>query len=109
LAAANDNNLNTACNQIDAFINAVIARSGNQLAVDQANQLSITSILVLCHKVAWKRPSDIPPGGSFNDTFFNGSKSPFNGSSLPSGQAAGLFFVAPLREAEPAFVDNRES
>ena len=40
-AAANDNNLNTACIQIDAFINAVIARSGNQLAVDQANQLLV--------------------------------------------------------------------
>jgi hypothetical protein len=41
LAAANDNNLNTAYNQIDTFINAVIARSGNQLAVDQANQLLV--------------------------------------------------------------------
>jgi len=41
-----------------------------------------------------KRPSDIPPGGSFNDTFFNGGKSPFKGSSFPSGHAAGAFSVA---------------
>ncbi len=41
-----------------------------------------------------ERPSDIPPGGSFNDTFFNGSKSPFKGSSFPSGHAAGVFSVA---------------
>jgi membrane-associated phospholipid phosphatase len=41
-----------------------------------------------------KRPSDVPPGGSFNDTFFNGGKSPFKGSSFPSGHAAGAFSVA---------------
>jgi len=41
-----------------------------------------------------KRPSDIPPGGSFNDTFFSGGKSPFKGSSFPSGHAAGAFSVA---------------
>jgi membrane-associated PAP2 superfamily phosphatase len=41
-----------------------------------------------------ERPSDVPPGGSFNDTFFNGSKSPFKGSSFPSGHAAGVFSVA---------------
>jgi YVTN family beta-propeller protein len=41
LAAAKANNLNTACNQIDAFINAVIAQSGNQLAVDPTNQLLV--------------------------------------------------------------------
>ena len=41
-----------------------------------------------------ERPSDIPPGGSFNNTFFNGSKSPFKGSSFPSGHAAGVFSVA---------------
>lgn len=41
-----------------------------------------------------KRPSDVPPGGSFNDTFFNGGKSPFKGSSFPSGHAAGVFSVA---------------
>lgn len=41
-----------------------------------------------------KRPSDVPPGGSFNDTFFSGGKSPFKGSSFPSGHAAGVFSVA---------------
>jgi hypothetical protein len=41
-----------------------------------------------------KRPSDIPVGGSFDDTFFNGGKSPFHGSSFPSGHAAGVFSVA---------------
>src|SRR5215469_16408399 len=41
-----------------------------------------------------KRPSDIPPGGSYDDTFFSGSKSPFRGSSFPSGHAAGVFSIA---------------
>ncbi len=41
-----------------------------------------------------KRPSDIPPGGSYDGTFFSGSKSPFKGSSFPSGHAAGVFSVA---------------
>ena len=41
-----------------------------------------------------KRPSDVAPGASFNDTFFSGGKSPFKGSSFPSGHAAGAFAVA---------------
>jgi membrane-associated phospholipid phosphatase len=41
-----------------------------------------------------KRPSDIPVNGSFEDTFFAGGKSPFRGSSFPSGHAAGVFSVA---------------
>src|SRR5882724_11838465 len=41
-----------------------------------------------------KRPSDVPPGASFNDTFFAGGKSPFKGSAFPSGHAAGVFAVA---------------
>ncbi len=41
-----------------------------------------------------KRPSDVPPGAPFNDTFFAGGKSPFKGSSFPSGHAAGAFAVA---------------
>jgi membrane-associated phospholipid phosphatase len=41
-----------------------------------------------------KRPSDVPPGGSFSDTFFSGGKSPFKGSAFPSGHAAGVFSVA---------------
>lgn len=43
-----------------------------------------------------KRPSDIPPGGSYNDTFFSGGKSPFKGSSFPSGHAVGAFSVATI-------------
>lgn len=41
-----------------------------------------------------KRPSNVPPGGSYNDTFFAGGQSPFKGSSFPSGHAAGVFSVA---------------
>ncbi|MGB9123171.1 MAG: phosphatase PAP2 family protein [Candidatus Angelobacter sp.] len=41
-----------------------------------------------------KRPSDVPPGGDFHNTFFNGGKSPFKGSAFPSGHAAGAFSVA---------------
>lgn len=41
-----------------------------------------------------QRPSDVPPDTSFNDTFFKGGKSPFKGSSFPSGHAAGVFSIA---------------
>src|ERR1700687_4704918 len=41
-----------------------------------------------------RRPSDVPPGAPFNDTFFSGGKSPFKGSAFPSGHAAGVFSVA---------------
>lgn len=41
-----------------------------------------------------ERPSDIRNGKPFTDTFFNGGKSPFKGSSFPSGHAAGVFSVA---------------
>jgi membrane-associated phospholipid phosphatase len=41
-----------------------------------------------------QRPTDVPPGGDFRGTFFNGGKSPFKGSSFPSGHAAGVFAVA---------------
>jgi membrane-associated phospholipid phosphatase len=40
-----------------------------------------------------ERPSDVPVG-SLDDTFFNAGKSPFKGSSFPSGHAAGAFSVA---------------
>jgi membrane-associated phospholipid phosphatase len=36
----------------------------------------------------------VAQGGSFHDTFFSGGKSPFKGSSFPSGHAAGAFSVA---------------
>jgi membrane-associated PAP2 superfamily phosphatase len=41
-----------------------------------------------------RRPSDVPAGAPFNDTFFSGGKSPFKGSAFPSGHAAGVFSVA---------------
>jgi hypothetical protein len=41
-----------------------------------------------------ERPSDVRLEGPFNDTFFSGGKSPFKGSSFPSGHAAGVFSVA---------------
>jgi len=41
-----------------------------------------------------QRPSDIPPGKPFTNTFFNGGKSPFKGSSFPSGHATAAFSVA---------------
>jgi len=41
-----------------------------------------------------ERPADVPAGASFSHTFFNGGKSPFKGSSFPSGHAAGAFSVA---------------
>jgi membrane-associated phospholipid phosphatase len=41
-----------------------------------------------------KRPSDVPPNTPFTDTFFSPNKSPFKGSSFPSGHAVGAFSVA---------------
>jgi membrane-associated phospholipid phosphatase len=41
-----------------------------------------------------ERPADIPPNGNFSDTFFNGGKSPFKGSSFPSGHATAVWSVA---------------
>jgi len=41
-----------------------------------------------------KRPIDVPLGQPFDDTFFSGGKSPFHGSSFPSGHTAGVFSVA---------------
>ena len=40
-----------------------------------------------------ERPSDVPVG-ALNDTFFNAGKSPFKGSSFPSGHATAAFSVA---------------
>ena len=41
-----------------------------------------------------ERPSDVPPNGNFEDTFFNGNKSPLKGSSFPSGHATAVWSVA---------------
>lgn len=41
-----------------------------------------------------QRPSDVPPGGDFGNTFFNGGKSPLKGSSFPSGHSTAVWSVA---------------
>lgn len=42
-----------------------------------------------------QRPSDVAAmGGKWDDTFFNGGKSPFKGSSFPSGHATAVWSVA---------------
>ena len=41
-----------------------------------------------------QRPVDVPLDGNYRDTFFNGGKSPFHGSSFPSGHTTGVFSVA---------------
>jgi membrane-associated PAP2 superfamily phosphatase len=41
-----------------------------------------------------QRPSDVEAAGTFTGTFFNAGKSPFKGSSFPSGHAAAAFSVA---------------
>jgi membrane-associated phospholipid phosphatase len=55
-----------------------------------------TAIVDLAIKAITRRsrPSDVAPGAPFTGTFFNGGKSPFKGSSFPSGHAAGVFSVA---------------
>ena len=41
-----------------------------------------------------ERPIDVPINGNYRDTFFNGGKSPFHGSSFPSGHSTAVFSVA---------------
>src|SRR5579862_4891064 len=41
-----------------------------------------------------ERPSDVASNGNFEDTFFNGGKSPLKGSSFPSGHATAVWSVA---------------
>jgi membrane-associated phospholipid phosphatase len=41
-----------------------------------------------------QRPVDVPIDGNYHDTFFNGGKSPFHGSSFPSGHTTAVFSVA---------------
>ena len=41
-----------------------------------------------------ERPSDVPPSGNFEGTFFNGGKSPLKGSSFPSGHSTAVWSVA---------------
>lgn len=41
-----------------------------------------------------KRPNSIPPGGPFNDTFFNHGGGHFSEGSFPSGHSIGAFAIA---------------
>jgi len=41
-----------------------------------------------------ERPTDVPLNGNYEDTFFNGGKSPLKGSSFPSGHATAVWSVA---------------
>jgi membrane-associated phospholipid phosphatase len=67
---------------------------GTALLAGEAYADSAVVDLVMKAITRRKRPSDVPPGGSFEGTFFSGGKSPFRGSSFPSGHAAGVFSVA---------------
>jgi membrane-associated phospholipid phosphatase len=67
---------------------------GTALLAGEAYADSAVVDLVMKAITRRKRPADVPPGGSFHDTFFSGGKSPFKGSSFPSGHAAGVFSVA---------------
>jgi membrane-associated phospholipid phosphatase len=67
---------------------------GTALLAGEAYADSAVVDLVVKAITRRQRPSDVPAGGSFNDTFFSGGKSPFKGSAFPSGHAAGVFAVA---------------
>ncbi len=41
-----------------------------------------------------ERPTDVSPNGNYEDTFFNGKKSPLKGSSFPSGHSTAVWSVA---------------
>ncbi len=65
-------------------------------AILAAEAYGDTAIVDLAIKAVTRRerPADIALKGTFQDTFFNGGKSPFHGSSFPSGHATGAFSVA---------------
>jgi membrane-associated PAP2 superfamily phosphatase len=67
-----------------------------QTAILSAEAYGDSAIVDLAVKAITRRqrPSDVAAGGTFEGTFFNGGKSPFKGSSFPSGHAAGAFSVA---------------
>lgn len=67
---------------------------GTALLAGEAYADSAVVDLVVKAITRRRRPSDVAPGAPFNDTFFSGGKSPFKGSSFPSGHAAGAFAVA---------------
>ncbi|HEY2860283.1 MAG TPA: phosphatase PAP2 family protein [Terracidiphilus sp.] len=55
---------------------------------------SVVPNLVIKAITRRERPSDVPTGGDYSNTFFNGGKSPLKGSSFPSGHATAAFSVA---------------
>ncbi len=65
-------------------------------AILAAEAYGDTAIVDLAIKAVTRRerPADIALNGTFQDTFFNGGKSPLKGSSFPSGHATGAFSVA---------------
>lgn len=67
-----------------------------QTALLAAEAYGDSAIVDLAAKAVTRRqrPSDIPPGGDFHNTFFNGGKSPLKGSSFPSGHSTAAFSVA---------------
>jgi hypothetical protein len=69
-------------------------QTGTALLAGEAYADSAIVDLAIKATTRRERPSDVPPGRSFDNTFFNGGKSPFKGSAFPSGHAAGVFSVA---------------
>lgn len=65
-------------------------------ALESALAYGDSAIVDLAMKAVTRRerPSDVAPDGTFTGTFFNGGKSPFKGSSFPSGHSTGAFSVA---------------
>lgn len=65
-------------------------------AIECALAYGDTAIVDLAIKAITRRqrPSDVEASGTFTNTFFHAGKSPFKGSSFPSGHAAGAFSVA---------------
>ena len=69
-------------------------QTGTALLAGEAYADSAVVDLVIKAITRRERPVDVPPGRPFTNTFFNGGKSPFKGSSFPSGHAAGVFSIA---------------
>jgi membrane-associated phospholipid phosphatase len=69
-------------------------QTGTALLAGEAYANTAVVDLVIKAVTRRERPADVPPGAPFTNTFFNGGKSPFKGSSFPSGHAAGAFSIA---------------
>ena len=71
----------------DAYMTSTAMLAGEAYADSAIVDLAVKAV------TRRDRPSDVPPGDSFNHTFFASGISPFKGSSFPSGHAAGAFSV----------------